>query len=123
MALLDALILLGEPLRVSFAVHQHGLRLPSSALTIWCGIYKAREEARQGVFDHVEMFCNPVREQVRNGMLSPVEFERQHILKWKASRNPGAYSTPEFHSPNNARPYAIPLVSGGHAPRHGAVGR
>jgi putative transposase len=32
------------------------------------------------VFDYVEMFYNPVRKQVRNGMLSPVEFERQHIL-------------------------------------------
>jgi len=33
------------------------------------------------VFDYVEMFYNPVRNQVRNGMLSPVEFERQQILK------------------------------------------
>ncbi len=38
-------------------------------------------EARQDVFDYVEMFYNPVRKQVRNGMLSPVEFERQQILK------------------------------------------
>ena len=36
---------------------------------------------RQDVFDYVEMFYNPVRKQVRNGMLSPVEFERQQILK------------------------------------------
>ena len=43
--------------------------------------YKNREEARQDVFDYVEMFYNPVRKQVRNGMLSPVEFERQQILK------------------------------------------
>ena len=43
--------------------------------------YKSREEARQDVFDYVEMFYNPVRKQVRNGMLSPVEFERQQILK------------------------------------------
>jgi len=27
------------------------------------------------------LFYNPVRKQVRNGMLSPVEFERQQILK------------------------------------------
>ncbi|MBH0112002.1 IS3 family transposase [Novosphingobium sp. YJ-S2-02] len=49
--------------------------------------YKTREEARQDVFDYVEMFYNPVRKQVRNGMLSPVEFERQQIFKaegvWK----------------------------------------
>ena len=43
--------------------------------------YKTREEARQDVFDYVEMFYNPVRKQARNGMLSPVQFERQPILK------------------------------------------
>ena len=43
--------------------------------------YRTREEARQDVFDYVEMFYNPVRKQVRNGMLSHVEFERQQILK------------------------------------------
>jgi putative transposase len=36
---------------------------------------------RQDVFDYIEMFYNPVRKQVRNGMLSPVEFERQQIVK------------------------------------------
>lgn len=43
--------------------------------------YKTREEARQDVFDYVEMFYNPVRKQVRNGMLLPVAFERQQVLK------------------------------------------
>ncbi len=43
--------------------------------------YKTRDEARQDVFDSIEMFYNPVRKHVRNGMLSPVEFERQPILK------------------------------------------
>lgn len=38
--------------------------------------YKTCEEARQDVFDCVEMFYNPVRKQVRNGMLSPIAFER-----------------------------------------------
>ncbi|EHJ59872.1 transposase [Novosphingobium pentaromativorans US6-1] len=35
------------------------------------------EEARQDVFDYIEMFCNPVRKQVRKGMLPPVQYERQ----------------------------------------------
>lgn len=39
--------------------------------------YKTREEARQDVFDYIEMFYNPVR----NGILSPVQFEQQQILK------------------------------------------
>ena len=43
--------------------------------------YKTREEARQDVFDYIEMFYNPVRKQVRNGMLSPAQFERQQFLK------------------------------------------
>ena len=43
--------------------------------------YKTREEARQDVFDYIEMFYNPVRKHATNAMLSPVEFERQRILK------------------------------------------
>ena len=41
----------------------------------------ADAEARQDVFDCVEMFYNPVRKQVGNRPLAPVEFERQQILK------------------------------------------
>ncbi|CAH1387561.1 transposase [Candidatus Nitrotoga sp. M5] len=44
-------------------------------------IYKTREEARQDVFNYIEMFYNPKRKHVRNGMLSPVEFERQQKLR------------------------------------------
>jgi len=40
-------------------------------------IYKTRAEARQDVFDYIEMFYNPKRKHVRNGMLSHVDFERQ----------------------------------------------
>jgi len=43
--------------------------------------YKTREEARRDVFDYIEMFYNPKRKHARNGMLSPVEFEKQQ--KWK----------------------------------------
>ena len=43
--------------------------------------YKSRVEARQDVFDYIEMFYNPKRKHVRNGMLSPVEFERQQKMK------------------------------------------
>ena len=39
------------------------------------------------MFDYIEMFYNPKRKHVRNGMLSPVEFERQQDMKtegvWK----------------------------------------
>jgi putative transposase len=37
-----------------------------------------RSQARQDVFDYIEMFYSPTRKHARNGMLSPVEFERQH---------------------------------------------
>ena len=43
--------------------------------------YKSRAEARQDVFDYIEMFYNPKRKHVRNGMLSPVEFERQQKMR------------------------------------------
>jgi putative transposase len=39
--------------------------------------YRPRDEVRQYVFDHIEMFYNPKRKHVRNGMLSPVKFEKQ----------------------------------------------
>jgi putative transposase len=35
---------------------------------------------RQDVFDYIEMFYNPKRKHARNGMLSPVEFERQQKM-------------------------------------------
>jgi putative transposase len=41
-------------------------------------VYRTRAEARQDVFDYIKMFYNPTREHARDGMLSPVEFERQH---------------------------------------------
>ena len=40
-----------------------------------------RLHARQDVFDYIEMFYNPQRKHVRNGMLSPVEFETRQKLK------------------------------------------
>jgi len=43
--------------------------------------YKTREDARQDIFDYIEMFYNPKRKHARNGMLSPVEFERQQKMK------------------------------------------
>lgn len=42
--------------------------------------YKTRAEARQDVFEYIEMFYNPKRKHVRDGMLSPVEFERQQEM-------------------------------------------
>lgn len=42
---------------------------------------RTREEARQGVFDDIERFCNPKPKHVRSGTLSHVEFERQHAMQ------------------------------------------
>lgn len=42
-------------------------------------VYKSRDEARQDIFDYIEMFYNPKRKHSTNGMLSPVEFERRQI--------------------------------------------
>ena len=45
--------------------------------------YTTRAEARQDVFDYIEMFYNPKRKHARNGMLSPIDYERQQKLKHK----------------------------------------
>ena len=37
--------------------------------------YMTREDARQDVFEYIEMFYNPKRKHTNNGMLSPVDFE------------------------------------------------
>ena len=39
--------------------------------------HRTREQARQDIFDYIEMFYNPKRKHVRNGMLSPVDFENR----------------------------------------------
>ena len=44
-------------------------------------VYRTRDEASRDVFDYIEMFYNPTRKHARNGMLSPVELERQHKAK------------------------------------------
>ena len=43
--------------------------------------YKTRADARQDVFSYIEMFYNPKRKHARNGMLSPVQFERQQKMR------------------------------------------
>ncbi len=40
-------------------------------------IYTTREEARQDVFDYIEMFYNPKRRHSHANDLSPVEYEKQ----------------------------------------------
>jgi len=44
--------------------------------------YATRRQARADVFDYIEFFYNPKRKHGRNGMLSPIDFERQK--KWKS---------------------------------------
>jgi len=44
-------------------------------------VYKTREDAQRDIFDYIEMFYNPKRKHARNGMLSPVEFEKQRNIK------------------------------------------
>ncbi len=41
----------------------------------------ARKEARQDVFNYIELFYDPKRRHGKNGMLSPVGFERQQNVK------------------------------------------
>ncbi len=63
--------------------HRNGLIVMQTGK---CGViirrktYKTRVEAHQDVSDYIEMFYNPTRKHVRNGMLSPVNFERQQKM-------------------------------------------
>lgn len=41
--------------------------------------YPTRNEARQDVFEYIEMFYNPKRKHTNNGMLSPVDFENRQL--------------------------------------------
>jgi len=40
-----------------------------------------RKDARQDVFDYIEFFYNPKRKHGNNGLLSPIDFEKQTIVK------------------------------------------
>lgn len=42
-------------------------------------IYGTREEARQDVFDYIEMFYNPKRRHGFNEKLSPIDFEKRYF--------------------------------------------
>ena len=43
--------------------------------------YRTRDEARQDLFDEMEMFRKPRRTHVRSGMLSPAVSGRQHDIQ------------------------------------------
>lgn len=48
--------------------------------------FKTREEARQAMFQYIEMFYNPKRRHTANNRQSPAEFDRQYFEKQKVSR-------------------------------------
>jgi len=52
--------------------------------------YKTRVEARQDVFDYIEMFYNPRRRHGTSDGLSPVEYERRYFQSLRMSRISGA---------------------------------
>jgi putative transposase len=54
--------------------------------------YRTRDDARQDVFDYIEMFYNPIRKHANNGLLSPVQFERQQKLKPQGVKKTRGYS-------------------------------
>ncbi len=44
-------------------------------------IYATRDDARQDIFDYIEMFYNPKRRHGHNGNLSPIKYEERHLGK------------------------------------------
>jgi putative transposase len=53
---------------------------------------RTRDEARQDLFDDIAKFHNPKRKQARNGMLSPVEFERRQKMRYQGVQEAWGYS-------------------------------
>ena len=43
--------------------------------------YRDRDEARQDIFNYIELFYNPIRRHGYNDDLSPAEFEKRHFKK------------------------------------------
>jgi putative transposase len=43
--------------------------------------YATREEACQDIFNYIELFYNPKRKHGKNGLLSPIDYERQQKMK------------------------------------------
>jgi len=41
---------------------------------------RTRSQARAGVFDDIERFCNPTRHHSTLGYLSPMDFERSTVV-------------------------------------------
>lgn len=44
-------------------------------------IYLNREQAKQDIFDYIEMFYNPKRRHGNNNDVSPIEFEKNYFMK------------------------------------------
>jgi len=43
-------------------------------------IYRSRQEARQDVFQYIEMFYNSTRRHGSNGNMSPIDYEKNYYL-------------------------------------------
>jgi len=46
-------------------------------------IYTTRQDARDDVFDYIEMFYNPKRRHSFNNQLSSVEFEKRYAMSFQ----------------------------------------
>ena len=55
----------------------------------------ARATRRRDVFDYIKIFYNLTPKHTHSGMLSPIEFERQHKAKPRAFRKLGAIPSKE----------------------------
>ena len=55
-------------------------------------ICKTRDDVKQDVFDYIDMFGNPQRKDVRNGMLTPAEVERQQKMNLQGGKETRSHS-------------------------------
>ena len=46
--------------------------------------YKTRDDARQAMFNYIEMFYNPKRRHTHNDRVSPTLYEQRYLMKQKS---------------------------------------
>ena len=57
------------------------LRLSASSGSIRDDAYATQGDAKQDIFDYIEMFYNPKRRHGFNNKLSPVNYEKQYFKR------------------------------------------
>jgi hypothetical protein len=73
--------------------------------------YRTRDEASQDVLNYIEMFYNPERKHVRNGVLSPSSSNGDTKSNPKGSTERGAVQLDLRESPETVRQFPLLILT------------